>query len=239
MKKIITFMLLIFLVGTLNAQWYGKKIKGNGKVVTENRNVSDYDEISVAGSFDVKLVSGQEGKLMIKAEENLLEYLITEVKDGDLKIKWKKGVSIRSNKEVLVTVPFKSIEGVSLAGSGDVFTEDVIEADKFKVALSGSGDIKLRLKAIDVSSAVSGSGDIQLRGTTNSFKCSIAGSGDFHGYELTTKEADISIAGSGGVKVYVTEKLKGRIAGSGDIYYKGEPKIQDVKVSGSGSVSSQ
>ena len=239
MKKFITFLILISFASCINAQWYGKKIKGNGNVITENRNISDYDKISVAGSFDVKLVAGVEGKLIVKAEENLLEYLITEVEDGKLHIKWKKGVSIRTNKEVLVTVPFKDIEGVSLAGSGDVFSEDVIETDKFKVALSGSGDIKLRLKANEVTSAVSGSGDIQLRGSTNEIKCSIAGSGDFHGYELLAKEADISIAGSGGVKVYATEKLKGRIAGSGDIDYKGEPKIQDVKVSGSGSVSSQ
>jgi len=239
MKKITTLLLVLTFTATVNAQWFGQRVRGNGNVITKTRNVSDYDKVAVAGSFDVKLVAGNEGKLTIKAEENLLEYLITEVDGDKLKIKWKKGVSIRTTKGVLVTVPFEDLEAVSLSGSGDVFTEDVIKADSFKTALSGSGDIKLAVKATSLSSAISGSGDIKLTGSTTRLKCSLAGSGDFHGYELTSNEAEVSIAGSGGIEIHVSENLKARVAGSGDVYYKGDPKIQDVKVSGSGTVSSR
>ena len=238
MKKFTIIIILVAFTANVNAQWYGKKIKGNGKVVTETRNVSDYSQIAVAGSFDVKLVAGKEGKLTIKGEENLLEYLITEVKDGKLKIKWEKGVNINTTKELLVTVPFEDIEAVSLAGSGDVFSEDTIKADNLKVALAGSGDIKLNINASSISSAISGSGDIQLTGSSENLKCAIAGSGDINGYELTSNNVEVSIAGSGDIKVNVKENLKARISGSGDVYYKGDPK-QDVKVSGSGSVSSR
>ena len=238
MKKFTIIIILVAFTANVNAQWYGKKIKGNGKVVTETRNVSDYSQIAVAGSFDVKLVAGKEGKLTIKGEENLLEYLITEVKDGKLKIKWEKGVNINTTKELLVTVPFEDIEAVSLAGSGDVFSEDTIKADNLKVALAGSGDIKLDINASSISSAISGSGDIQLTGSSENLKCAIAGSGDINGYELTSNNVEVSIAGSGDIKVNVKENLKARISGSGDVYYKGDPK-QDVKVSGSGSVSSR
>lgn len=238
MKKFTIIIILVAFTANVNAQWYGKKIKGNGKVVTETRNVSDYSQIAVAGSFDVKLVAGKEGKLTIKGEENLLEYLITEVKDGKLKIKWEKGVNINTTKELLVTVPFEDIEAVSLAGSGDVFSEDTIKADNLKVALAGSGDIKLNINASSISSAISGSGDIQLTGSSENLKCAIAGSGDINGYELTSNNVEVSIAGSGDIKVNAKENLKARISGSGDVYYKGNPR-QDVKVSGSGSVSSR
>ena len=234
MKKLAIIIILLTFTANVNAQWYGKKIKGNGNVVTKTRNVSEYDQIAVAGSFDVKLVAGKEGKLTIKAEENLLEYLITEVKDGKLKIKWEKGVNINTTKELLVTVPFEDIEAVSLAGSGDVFSEDTIKTDNLKVALAGSGDIN----ASSISSAVSGSGDIKLMGSSENLKCAIAGSGDINGYELTSNIVEVSIAGSGDIKVNAKENLKVRISGSGDVYYKGDPK-QDVKVSGSGSVSSR
>ena len=237
-KKLTILFVLLAFITNVNAQWFGKKIKGNGNVVTETRNVSDYDAIGVAGSFDVKLVAGKEGKLTVKIEENLSEYLITEVEDGKLKIKWKKGVSINTTKGLLVTVPFEDIEAVSLAGSGDVFSDDVIKTDHLKVALSGSGDIKLNVNTDNISSAVSGSGDVVLAGKTQKLKCSLAGSGDINGYELVSKDAEVSIAGSGDIKVNVTDNLKARVAGSGDIYYKGNPR-QDVKVSGSGSVSSR
>ncbi len=238
MKKLAIIIILLAFTANVNAQWYGKKIKGNGNVVTKTRNVSEYDQIAVAGSFDVKLLAGKEGKLTIKGEENLLEYLITEVKDGKLKIKWEKGVNINTTKELLVTVPFEDIEAVSLAGSGDVFSEDTIKTDNLKVALAGSGDMKLNIKASSISSALSGSGDIKLMGSSENLKCVIAGSGDIDGYELTSNNVEVSIAGSGDINVNAKENLKARISGSGDVYYKGNPR-QDVKVSGSGSVSSR
>ena len=238
MKKFTIIIILLAFTANVNAQWYGKKIKGNGNVVTETRNVSDYSQIAVAGSFDVKLIAGKEGKLIIKGEDNLLEYLITEVKDGKLKIKWEKGININTTKELLVTVPFEDIEAVSLAGSGDVFSEDTIKTDNLKVALAGSGDVKLIINASSISSAVSGSGDIKLMGSSENLKCAIAGSGDINGYELVSDNVEVSIAGSGDIKVNAKENLKARISGSGDVYYKGNPR-QDVKVSGSGSVSSR
>ena len=58
MKKLAIIIILLTFTANVNAQWYGKKIKGNGNVVTKTRNVSDYDEIAVAGSFDVKRGGG-------------------------------------------------------------------------------------------------------------------------------------------------------------------------------------
>ena len=168
-----------------------------------------------------------------------MPYLITEVENNKLKIKWKKGINISSNSKILMTVPFKDIDEVSLAGSGDVYSNDVIKANSFKTALAGSGDIKLKVDASDVISKIAGSGDIALSGNTTTLECSIAGSGDIHAYELTSNDASVKIAGSGGVKLNVKNNLKARISGSGNVYYKGNPDKQDVKVSGSGNVSSR
>ena len=71
MKKLVTLSLVLFSV-VATSQW-GKKVKGNGKTVTIERSVGDYDAVAVAGWFDVKLVDGNEGELILKGEENLLE----------------------------------------------------------------------------------------------------------------------------------------------------------------------
>jgi len=57
--KTVTIILGVFLVGitSMTAQFWGsEKIKGNGEVISKTRNVSDYDEILVAGNMDVSLV---------------------------------------------------------------------------------------------------------------------------------------------------------------------------------------
>ena len=238
MKRLIAIALLLTFSTNVDAQWY-KKVRGNGDMVTKTRSVGEYDKVSVGGSFDVKLYAGNEGSIKITVDENLLDYLITEVDNGNLKIRWKKGSNVSHRSKVMVTVPFKDIEGVSLSGSGDVYSDDTIKANSFKAALAGSGDMRLAVNATSISSAVAGSGDIVLSGNTNSVKCAVAGSGDIKAYELQSDDADIRISGSGTIRISVKDNLTARVSGSGDVYYKGNPKKQDVKVSGSGNVSSR
>jgi len=238
MKKLITIAILLAFTTSINAQWF-KRIKGNGNMVTKTRTVGDYDKIMAGGSFDVKLVAGAEGKITIHIDQNLLEYLITEVSGDMLKLKWKKGSNISTRNKILITVPFKEISEVILSGSGDVFSEDHIKATDFKAMLSGSGNMKLDIKTIYLTSRISGSGNIRLSGAADKLEYAISGSGNINGDELVASEADVRISGSGGIKTNVTENLKARISGSGNIYYKGNPKKQDTKVSGSGNVSSR
>ena len=220
-KLIILFAIVLFSISS-NAQW--KKVKGNGNVTTTTRTVSDYDKIGVSGSFDVKLVAGAEGKLTIQAEDNLLEYLITETEGERLKIKWKKGINVRTTKKILITIPFKDIEEVALAGSGDVTSNDIIESDNFKAALSGAGDFQLKLKVNSLKSAISGSGDMNLSGSATNFDCAISGSGDVDANNLVTDNATVRIAGSGDVSVHANKQLDAKVSGSGDVTYKGNPK---------------
>ena len=235
-KTIASILLLSIISTSIQAQFFNKKIKGNGELTTITRNVSDYDEISVAGSFDVKLFKGEEGTITIKADENLLEYIVTEVKNSDLKIKTKKGYTITSRKTIEITVPFESIDGVSLAGSGDVFTNDVIKSNNLKLSLAGSGNMDLNVSTGEVVSNIAGSGNIQLAGDTDNFSCSIAGSGNLNGFNLNATIANAKIAGSGNIKINAVNEIHAKIAGSGNIVYSENPEIIKSKSVGSGSV---
>lgn len=239
MKKAVTLSLVLFTIAA-SAQW-GKRVKGNGKTVTIERSVGDYNAISVAGWFDVNLVSGNEGELTIKGEENLLEYIKTEVKDGKLVIKTAKGVNLKPsnwNSGIYVTVPVESIDMVSLSGSGDIVGETTIKSDRFKTSLSGSGDVTLAIEANTIDASMSGSGDINLSGTARDFDVSISGSGDIKAYDLKAENVTAQVSGSADIKVTATEMIKARVSGSGDIRYKGNPKKIDTKTAGSGDISS-
>lgn len=237
-KKInILFAFLAISLSTSAQNWWnGKTIKGNGNVITESRNTGDYDGISVGGSFDVILVKGTEGKITIEGEENLIPYIITEVEGNNLKIKYKKNNNIRTTKKLVITVPVKAIEQVSLGGSGTIKSEEAINADNFKINLGGSGRIHLQIDTNDVTASIGGSGDIVLSGTTKQLKCSIAGSGSIKAYDLKAEELNASIAGSGSIRTTVSNKINAKVVGSGSIYYKGKPKYIDTKSVGSGDV---
>lgn len=240
-KTILILAALLLTISTANAQWWkNDRIKGNGEMTTQNRSVSSYDKVSLVGSMDVELISGKEGALKIQAESNLQEYITTEVSNGVLKISVEKGVSLSPsmNREIRVIVPFEKIEGVSLTGSGDIRNSDQIKANSFETRLTGSGNVKLNLNVKDLKSAITGSGNTELSGTAESFSSTVTGSGDIQAFNLKASRAEVTISGSGDVELTANEELKARVSGSGDIKYNGNPKKQDFKTSGSGSISS-
>jgi len=235
-QSILIIACLLF-ASTSCAQW-GKSIKGNGNMTTVTRTTSDYDGVKCAGSFDYVLVEGTEGNITIEGEENLIEYIITEIQNGALVVKVKNDVNLKTsrNKSIKITIPFKEIENVSLAGSGDLWNDNVLASDNLDISLTGSGDIILNIKASKTKASITGSGDVTLKGTSNKLEASVTGSGDFYGFDLEVNDTDVSVTGSGDAKVVCNENLKARVTGSGDIMYKGNPKTEDTKVAGSGSI---
>ncbi len=240
MKKSILLLAAIMFASVSHAQWWGgKKVKGNGNMTTETRTTGDYDGIKCAGSMDYILVAGTEGKIKLEGEENLLKHIVTEIKGGNLIVKVEKGINLSTswNKTIKITIPFKDISSVSLAGSGDLWNEDKINASDFDLSLAGSGDVVINVDATTVEGSLAGSGDLTIKGNTNTLTLKLAGSGDIHGFGLQANHTTVSVAGSGDIQVVSNESLKARVSGSGDIEYKGNPTKEDTKVSGSGSIS--
>ncbi len=239
MKKLITLSLALSIVTVTSAQW-GKRVKGNGDVVTIERSVGDYDEVALSGWFDVELVSGQEGELSLKGESNLLEYIKTEVKDGKLVIKTEKGVNLRPsnwNGGIHITVPVERISSVALSGSGDIVGKTTIKADDFSTRMSGSGDITLSVEAQSVTAGLSGSGDIALEGKTTDLSVKVSGSGDVKAYDLEAENVTAQVSGSADIKVTANQSINAQVSGSGDIHYRGNPDKIKSKASGSGDIS--
>ncbi|MFD2565934.1 head GIN domain-containing protein [Pseudotenacibaculum haliotis] len=241
MKKFILTAFILTITFSVDAQsWWGnKKVRGNGNVTTITRSTGDYDGVSLGGFFDVILVRGTEGKIKIEGEENLMEYIVTEVSRGTLKVKVEKGINLKTTRRITVTVPVREIDHVSLGGSGNVRSEILLKAEDFKVSLGGSGNIELEVDATNVKSSIGGSGNIKLSGKADHMKGSIAGSGTIKAYELQVNSIKASIAGSGDIRVSVKDEIKATVAGSGSIYYKGNPPKIDTKSVGSGSVKSR
>jgi hypothetical protein len=241
MKKsnlIVAFLLILPFV--LNAQWNSRdKIKGNGTVVSKNISTSSYDKIKVSGFFDVVLFSGEEGKITIEGEENIIEYIQIEVENNSLNIAVEKGKYIEPShgKQIIIAVPFDSLNEVCLSGSGDIKSKNLITTDSFNATLSGSGDVNLEVKAKEITADVTGSGNLVLEGATDTFICKVTGSGDLNASKLISDSVNSKVTGSGNCKVNCTQNLEARVTGSGDIEYYGNPIKKDTKVTGSGDIS--
>lgn len=83
----------------------------------------------------------------------------------------------------------------------------------------------------NISAAVS---RISLHG---GFDAENSGAGGINAAGFIAKNARLHVSGAGNITVSVTEKVKARISGAGDVRDLGNPPIRDVKVSGAGEIN--
>lgn len=188
--------------------------KGSGTAAVETRTVAEFHAIELRGAADVRARVGTPAKVEVTTDDNLLEFVRTEVRDGVLVIEMQPGRYAFKNG-LCVDLVTPSLDAVSVSGSGDVELSDVA-GKSLTLGLSGSGDIR-------------------ASGTVGALVVSLSGSGDLDLSNLAATSARAQISGSGDIDLAVSERLDVVISGSGDVSYRGSPQVVS-QVTGSGAV---
>ncbi len=240
MKKLITSILVITCIACSHGQWKNS-IKGNGNEVTVERETGDYDGVAIGSFFEAELVEGTEGKITITSEDNLLDYIETEVVNGILVIKAKDNKQLRpsSGNTVFISIPVKQIATIRLSGSGQVVGKMKFKAERFKVHTSGSknGEFSIETNSFDV--ITSGSSHLILEGTSNQLNITSSGSSQLKAFELETDDLEIRSSGSSNIRITVNNSINSRSSGSSNVKYRGNPEIVTGHPSGSSKVSKE
>jgi hypothetical protein len=237
LKIIIVLIISLAINARINGQ-FTKVVRGNHKVTTQERKTESFSGIKVSTGVDVYLKQGEaDGTLKVEADENLQEYILTEVRNGILNVYTEVNIREAERKRVYVTM--KEVTSIGATSAGDVIGESPIKTDNIKLSASSAGDIKLEIYAKDIKIDISSSGDMTLTGETEWLKADLSSAGDLNAYELKVREADISASSAGDADVTVTERITARASSAGDINYRGQPKYVDAHSSSAGGVHSR
>lgn len=194
-------------------------VPGSGKVVSEAREVSDYDQVVFSAPGEMTISQDGQEALEIETDDNLLQYIVTRVENRTLYIEVEPEVlSLRPTHDIHYTLSVKALKDVQLNGSGSIRMAS-LENDDFHFALNGSGDFSLD----------------EL--TTQNADLCVAGSGSLHLQTLKANTTVFNLIGSGDVYVSTLESdtLTTTITGSGSASLDGKVTRQTVQLSGSGS----
>lgn len=213
----------------------GERVRGNGNLIKQDRNVGSFGGVMASGSFDVHISSGPH-QLQIEAEDNILPYIETTVENNTLKISTKEGYWLRPKRDVTIYVAAPDFQNVEVHGSGNIIGNNTINSrNSMNVSIDGSGDIRMTVHSPNVHARISGSGSIRLGGETTVFNSEIHGSGDIKAFDMKSAESKVEIGGSGSAEVTAANKLNVEVNGSGDVRYIGNPQVSS-NIRGSGSV---
>lgn len=244
----VAFILIAAAWSVADMGWGGwERVRGSGDLEKETRPVSGIDGVELGTIGTLTIVIGDEERLTIEAEDNLLPYIETEVRRGMLRIDTESGISLRPRKRIRYHLTVKSLEEIAISSSGDVVAPD-LEAKNFRITISSSGDLEMGILScrkldIDVSSSgdvfieelnattlsvsISSSGDVEIDdGRVDKQEITISSSGDFLARHLNSETAEVRISSSGDAHVRVEEFLRARTSSSGDVNYYGDPKVR-------------
>lgn len=196
--------------------WQGKR--GSGDAATQTRDVAAFRELRLNSSAELSVEIGAPQSISVTADDNLVDDLVTEVRDGVLHIGPRPGASLRFRVEPRVVVRVPSLEAMHICGSGDALVAGV----------GGGGESSFAI-------GLEGSGNVTASGTIERLSLAISGSGDAELMALSASHVIVAIQGSGNARLFASQTLTGAINGSGDVEYRGGARAT-TSINGSGSV---
>jgi hypothetical protein len=230
---------LTLILGSCRHFW-GKRVRGNGNIKTEDRSVGNFKNVDVSGATNVYVSQGQEGQHTVKIEgdENLLPY-IEVIQEGDkIIVRTRQGFNLEPTGDMKVYVSAPIYNNIDVSGACDIIGQSKItNPEDLSMHVSGAGDIKMEVDAPRLKAEVSGSGSINLKGQTKEVELELTGAGHAHCYDLLSENTSVNISGAGSAEVFASVKLDATVSGAGDVSYKGNASNVSQHVSGAGSVN--
>lgn len=204
----------------------------------ETRRVSGFSRVVLCGVGVLRIVQGDSESLTVEAAPDLLPRITSEVDAGTLTLgvrrgAWLKGLS--GGTTVRFGLTMKDIEGITLAGAGDVVC-DGVASDRLELIVSGAGSLTVkRLDGASLGVLLSGAGGCEVSGDVGSQDIRITGAGSYRARSLHSKVAKVCVAGAGSVVVSVDDTLDAHVTGTGSVTYHGEPTVFR-RVTGTGRI---
>ena len=228
-------IVLILSLSSCYFDGWGTGISGNGNVVEETRDVTGFTGVEVSTGIDVYLTQGNGFEVLVEADENLQDVIITELK-GDRLVVRTDHVNIRSarSKEVHVSLP--EFTELKISSAGDCVGQTPFNCGDLRISISSAGDLTLEVEADRIDLDISSSGDARISGSAAVFDASLSSAGDLHAFDLVAGKVDVSVSSAGDARVHATEEITMNASSAGSVYYRGDAEVVRSSSSSAGSI---
>lgn len=217
---------------------FNSGVRGNGDVITEDRNVrASFTSIKATEGLDVYLTQSDTESITVKADSNLHELILTEVEDGVLKIHTKENIGRASSKRV--NVSFKDISSITSTSGSDVYSTNTINTERLDLKSTSGSDMKLDVNTSVLHCKSTSGSDLKVSGKTVKLVAEATSGSDIKAADLKAESSEVKATSGADITVNTSKELTARATSGGDVKYYGNPKKVDKSDSSSGSIRQQ
>lgn len=161
----------------------------------------------------------QEQCVEMTGDDNLLDYLTTQVDGQRLILGLQEGVSINTRNPISyhLHIPHMALNGLAVFGSGSMQV-DRLETEELNCKISGQATININ------------------NGRATQQTIVISGQGSYNASNFQAENSHIVISGQGNARVHTNQSLNVTISGLGSCIYSGAPSQIQQQISGMGHI---
>ncbi len=211
---------------------FGTGKKGNGEVVTDTRSVNeDFTKISVSEGLKVYLTQANEFSIEVEADENIIDLIETDIKNGKLRIHSDKNIG-KATKNIYVSLP--KITALRSSSGAQLTTRNIIKADELEVDGSSGALLELEVVANEINIDASSGANLDISGSADKAIVDVSSGANINAKNLETSSCNADASSGGNVRIQVSKSLVADASSGGNISYSGEANVEKKKsVSGS------
>lgn len=237
-EKAMLFSFIALMIWSLSSCVYvfENQVSGSGNVVSDIRQVDEFDEINASRGLNVYVQFGEQvNEVEVVADDNLQEYITTEVRDRVLIIKAERGFRRYDSKDIYVKAAV--LKDINASSAASVKGQGINITDRLDLDASSAGSIEIETEVKELNANASSSGQIRLEGLAGELKAIASSAGDIKASDLIAEKASLNASSAGNISVTVTGELEADASSAGNIRYSGEPNIKRINSSSAGNVS--
>ncbi|WP_066330935.1 GIN domain-containing protein [Azohydromonas lata] len=197
--------------------------------------VQGFDSVLWRGSGELFIEQGTQESLNVEAEPAVLARLQVGVRGGRLEIGFLPG-RVVTQAPLRLLLKLRALVALESQAAGDLHV-GALQTPALALELAGSGETRIAaLRARSLDARLAGSGLLAIDGgAVERQHVLIAGASGYQAAGLASRQAEIEIAGSGDAELAAEQRLIARIAGAGNVRYRGHPVVEQ-DISGAGTV---
>jgi hypothetical protein len=212
-------------------------ITGSGNVVTREEPIAAFDRVDVSHEFHVDISQGDTFSVIVRVDDNVVEYLEVVKQGNTLKIGVEPGRALSvsgATMEAEVTMP--ELAGLELSGASHAAITGFKSTKALDVNLSGASDLSGDIEAGDATFDASGASRVTLNGSARNVTVEGSGASHIDLSDFAVADAGVKLSGASTATVNPSGTLDVDASGASHVYYLGNPRMGNFEMSGASSV---
>ncbi|WP_396193664.1 head GIN domain-containing protein [Flavobacterium sp.] len=238
-SKIVSAALVALSISSCNGNFnLGNSVSGSGKIVTEKRNVSQFNKITVANGLDCEVIQADNFEVTVEADDNLINGIKTHIENNTLVIysEYNNYINVTSKK---ITVKLPKILSLESSSGSTLKSVSLLTGEDITLKSSSGSSMEVEVESDKITLETTSGSEQQITGKALKLYTASSSGSHIEANELIANEVYSQSSSGSSTTVNAVLLLDGKASSGSSITYVKTPKEVRVEESSGGSVSKE